>query len=246
MKSRVIAGALIVFASLSQAAEVIPKKPDRYFNDYARVASPATADRLNHQLAEFERETSNQFLVVVYPQMQSDSDIADYVRRFVSTWNVGQKGNRNGVVLAVFVKDHKMTIQTNYGLEGALPDAICIDIINDIIRPKFKAGDYEGGLAAGINAIIAATRGEYKGSGKTFADKRGNAGVPSFLLFVIFVIVLIVISRASRRRGYHYSGFGGPLVGGWSSGSSGGWSGGDSFVGGGGGSFGGGGASGSW
>src|SRR5947207_9655262 len=78
----------ILFAINSHAAEVIPRKPDRYFNDYAGVVSKADADRLNHRLADFERESSNQFLVVVYPHMQSDSDIADYVRRFVSTWDV--------------------------------------------------------------------------------------------------------------------------------------------------------------
>jgi uncharacterized protein len=249
--SVLIVVALASFASLSPAAEVIPPKPDRYFNDYASVVPPAEADRLNHQLAEFERESSNQFLVVVYPRMQSDSDIADYVRRSVSTWNIGQEGKRNGVVLAVFVNDHKMTIQTNYGLEGALPDATCFEIINNIIRPKFKAGDYASGLEAGINAIIAATRGEYKGSGKTVTERRGSTGAPSFLFFIVFVVVLIVISRMMRRLGgYGYSsGRAGPIFfpmggggGGWSSGSS--LS--DSFMGGGGGSFGGGGASGSW
>src|SRR5689334_7426182 len=83
------------------AAEVIPPKPDRYFNDYAHVVSSTAAEKFNHQLADFERETSNQFVVVVYPHMDSDSDIADYVRRVVSTWDIGQKGKRNGVVLAV-------------------------------------------------------------------------------------------------------------------------------------------------
>jgi uncharacterized protein len=242
----------ILLAINSRAAEVIPPKPDRYFNDYAGVVSREVAHRFNEQLAQFERETSNQFLVVVYQHMQSDSDIADYVRRFVSAWNIGQKGRRNGVVLAVFVDDHKLTIQTNYGLEGALPDATCFDIINNVIRPKFKAGDYEGGLQAGINAIIAASHGEYKGSGKTVAEgRRRGSGASGLWPFLIFVIVLIGISRMMRRLGgYGYSsGRSGPVFlpmgggGGWSSGGGGGFSG---FSGGGGGSFGGGGASGSW
>jgi len=246
----------LAFATLlaisSHAAEVIPPKPDRYFNDYAGVVAKEAAQRFNEQLAQFERETSNQFLVLIYPKMQSDSDIADYVRRFVSTWNIGQKGKRNGVVLAIFVDDHKMTIQTNYGLEGALPDAICFDIINNIIRPRFKAGDYRGGLEAGINAIIAAIRGEYEGSGKTVAEQRRGGGASSLWFFIIFIFALIVISKVMRRLGgYGYSsGRGGPIFfpiggggGSWSSGGGGGFSG---FVGGGGGSFGGGGASGSW
>jgi uncharacterized protein len=236
------------------AAEVIPPKPDGYFNDYADVISKAQADALNHKLAEFERETSNQLLVVVFPKMQSDSDVADYTRRVAQTWGVGQKEQRNGAVLFVFVQDRKMWIQAGYGLEGVLPDAVCFDIYDNVIRPKFKAGDYSGGLNGGIDAIIAAARGEYKGTGKTVLQRHGSnpSPLPLFIFFIIFVIVLIRIIHVQRKGGYGYSGFGGPFIGGsgggWSSGggaSSSGWSGGDGFMGGGG-SFGGGGAGGSW
>jgi uncharacterized protein len=246
--------ALLVFLSLQcNAAETLLPKPDRYFNDYAGVVTPGAAQRLNTKLAQFEADTSNQFVVVVYEHMQSDSSIDDYVRRSVNTWDVGQKGKRNGVVLAVFIDDRKMTIQTNYGLEGALPDAICSEIIRNVIGPKFKTKDYEGGLQDGINAVIAATRGEYKGTGRTAAEGRGHDSGAAGLLVFFFVLLMILLAiRASRRfGGYRYTGGGGPFVsgnwgsgGGWSSGSSGGSFG--SFVGGGGGSFGGGGASGSW
>src|SRR5205823_8691712 len=73
------------------AAEVVPPKPDRYFNDYAHIVSPGAALRFNQQLAQFERETSNQVLVAIYPKMQTDSDIADYTQRIAQTWGVGQK-----------------------------------------------------------------------------------------------------------------------------------------------------------
>ena len=83
------------------AAEVIPPKPDRYFNDYAHIISQGTAERLNQQLAQFERDTSTQVVVAIYPKMQSDSDIADYTRRVAQSWGVGQKTANNGVVLFV-------------------------------------------------------------------------------------------------------------------------------------------------
>ena len=142
-----------------------------------------------------------------------------------------------------------MFIQVGYGLEGALPDATAFDITERHIKPLFRAGNIEAGLATGIDLIFKAIRGEYKGSGKTVADNRGKTGAPNFLFFIIFVIILIVISRVMRRLGgYGYSsGRGGPIFfptgggGGWSSG--GGGSGGFS---GGGGSFGGGGAGSSW
>jgi uncharacterized protein len=234
----------------AHAAEVIPPKPDRYFNDYAGVVPKAAADRFNEQLAQFERETSDQVVVAVFPKMQSDSDIADYTQRVAQAWGVGQKERRNGVVLFVFTQDRKMFIQVGYGLEGALPDATTFDITERHIKPLFRAGNYEGGLATGIDLIFKAIRGEYKGLGKTAAEQQRGGGSFKLLPFLIFVIVLIIISRVTRRLGgYSYSSRGGgpvfiPTGGGWSSGGGGG--GGFGGFSGGGGSFGGGGAGSSW
>jgi uncharacterized protein len=243
-----IAALLASLAIESQAAEVIPPKPDRYFNDYAGVVSKEAAYRFNEQLAQFERETSDQVVVAVFAKMQSDSDVADYTRRLAQAWGVGQKERRNGVVLFVFVQDRKMFIQVGYGLEGALPDITAFDITEYHIKPLLRNGDYQAGLATGIDLICEAIRGEYKGSGKTVAEQHHGSGAPSLLFFIIFVIVLIIISRVMRRfGGYGYSsGRGGPIFlptgggGGWSSGGGGG-----GFSGGGG-SFGGGGAGSSW
>ena len=238
-----------LLATKSQGAEVIPPKPDRYFNDYADVVSKTAALRFNEELAQFERETSDQVVVAIFPKMQSDSDIADYTQRVAQAWGVGQKERRNGVVLFVFVQDRKMFMQVGYGLEGALPDVTSFDITERRMKPRFRNGDYEGGLATGIDSIFKAIRGEYKGSGNTVAERnRRGGGTPSFLFFIIFLIALIVISRIMRRLGgYGYSSRrGGPIFfpgggggGGWSSGGGGGFSGG-------GGSFGGGGAGSSW
>ena len=252
VRSPAIALALaILFASNARTAEVIPPKPDRYFNDYAGVVSKEAAYRFNEQLAQFERETSDQVVVAIFPKMQSDSDIADYTQRVAQAWGVGQKERRNGVVLFVFVQDRKMFIQVGYGLEGALPDATAFDITERHIKPPFRSGNYEAGLASGIDLICKAIRGEYKGSGKTVAKQRRGAGASGLLPFIIFVIVLIIISRVMRRLGgYGYSsGRAGPIFiptgggGGWSSGGGGG---GFSGFSGGGGSFGGGGAGSSW
>jgi uncharacterized protein len=241
--------ALFLAPQLS-ATEFIPPKPPAYFNDYANVVSKEAAHRFNEQLAQFERETSDQIVVAVFPKMQSDSSVEDYAQRVAQAWGVGQKMQRNGVVLLVFTADRKMSIQVGYGLEGVLPDITAYDIRANHIQPYFRSGDYERGLATGIDLICKAIRGEYKGSEKTVAEERGNAGAPSFLFFIIFIVVLIVISKIVRRLGgYGYSSRGGGPIflpigsggGGWSSGG-----GGFSGFSGGGGSFGGGGSSGSW
>jgi uncharacterized protein len=247
------------FPAASRAAEVIPPVPARYFNDYANVVSPSDADQFNQQLAQFERDTSNQIVVAVYPKMQSDSDIADYTFRVANTWHVGQKNKNNGAVLFVFIQDHKLFIQVNYGLEGALPDATCKQIIDQEITPSFKTGDYAGGLRAGINAILAATKGEYKGNGSTANDSNGtNFGWVIFVVFILLVIAIRVLNNSSGGRSYYgttrpsggfllgaLSGFlaGGGGSGGGFGGGGGGFGGGFS---GGGGMGGGGGAGGSW
>src|SRR5437879_6430524 len=103
------------------AAETMPPKPAVYFNDYAGVVNQSTALQLNEQLAQFERDTSTQIVVAIYPSMQSESDVADYTQRIAQTWRVGGKEHNNGAVLFVFVANHQMFIQTGYGVEGALP-----------------------------------------------------------------------------------------------------------------------------
>jgi uncharacterized protein len=241
---------------LVAAAEKLPPKPSRYFTDEAHVVSSATAERLNKTLEDFERDTSNQILAVIYPKMETDSSIEDYTVRLAQSWHVGQKGKDNGAVLFVFVQDRKMFIQVGYGLEGALPDATCKQIVENEIKPRFRNGDFDGGLSAAVNAMLAATRGEYKGGGTTVAAqqaRRSSKRSPGWsILFFVFLFVMIGFS--GRRRRY---GFWGPMGGGWGgwtiggggfSSGGGGWSGGGDSGGfsSGGGSFGGGGAGGSW
>src|SRR5207248_10203344 len=160
--------------------------------------SKETADRFNEQLAEFERETSDQVVVAVLPKMQSDSDVADYTQRVAQAWGVGQKERRNGVVRFVFIQDRKMFIQVGYGLEGALPDATAFDITERHITPLFRNGNYEAGLASGIDLICKAIRGEYNGSGKTVTEPHPGPGGLGLLPLIIIVIVPILTPSSLR------------------------------------------------
>lgn len=246
--------ALVLWSMGAFAAEVIPPPPKTYFYDGAGVTRPETAQRLNRELEQFERDTSNQIVVAVYPRMRSDSSIEDYTVRVAQAWHVGQKGRDNGAVLFVFVKERKMYIQVGYGLEGVLTDFLCNQIINNEIKPRLRAGDFDGGLASGVHAMIAATKGEYKGTGRTVAENRSEASGENISgwVVVLFFIALWLLSRllghlpGSRGPGSHGRMGGGPILftGGGSSEFSGG-GGGGGFSGGGGG-FGGGGAGGDW
>ena len=246
---------------MAQAKEVIPPAPKNHFNDYAGVVSQSVAATLNNELTQFERDTGNQFVVAIYPTMQSDSSIEEYTVLVARAWGVWTKEKNNGIALFIFTQDHKLFIQTGYGLEGALPDALCKRIISDEIVPRFKQGDFNGGVTAGVHAVIAATKGEYKGTGRTVRESQsggGGSGSSSTLLLLLLLFLgipaWIVISTMRRgfsinRRGYSggfWTGGGsGYSGGGWSSGGGGFGGGGGSFSGGGG-SFGGGGAGGSW
>lgn len=244
-----LASVILLWSFTALAAEVIPPPPQNHFNDYAKVVSPQTDAQLNSELQQFERDTGNQVVVAVYPKMQSDSSIEDYTQRIAQLWKAGQKERNNGAVLFVFVADRKLFIQVGYGLEGALPDALCKQIIVNEITPRFKANDFDGGLINGVHAIMAAAKGEYKGTGKTVAESSPMQSSTLILVFagalVLFVFILLFVRRLSNGgRGGGGSGGGGWLIS--SGGSSGFSSGGGSSFSGGGGSFGGGGAGGSW
>ncbi len=246
--------AVLLCTQRAGSAEILPSKPAGYFNDYAGVVDRAVALQLNEQLAQFERETSTQLVVVVYQTMQSESSVDDYTRRITQTWGVGQKGKNNGAVLFVFVENRQMFIQTGYGVEGALPDATCFDITHNLIAPRFKQGDYTGGLQAGVTAMMQAVKGEYKGTGKTRQESAtGSGGFPFGLIIFLIIIAFFIFKNRSRkgRRGYGYSQLGGPFIGGfggggWSGGGGGSSGGGFSGFSGGGGGFGGGGAGSGW
>lgn len=237
------------------AEEKIPPRPPAYFNDYAGVVPKPKALELNEKLAQFERDTSNQVLVAVFRKMESDSDIADYTQRIAQSWQVGQAEKRNGAVLFVFIDDRKMFIQVGYGLEGALPDVTAFAITERHIKPRFRAGDYVGGLGEGVDLILKAIRGEYTGEGATVQEKsrsKVSTGCGPLGFILILIVILAFIRLGRRRGGFGYTGLGGPFISsgwgsGWSSGSSSSSSGGGfSGFSGGGGSFGGGGAGSSW
>jgi uncharacterized protein len=238
--------------------EQIPDKPQRYVTDRAGVFGPGQAEALNAKLEQFERETSNQVLVWIDEKIPEGFTLEDFTVRAGQKWGAGQKQEDNGAILFVFTGDRKVRIEVGYGLEGVLPDATARRIIDDEIVPRFRAGDFPGGATAGADAMMAATKGEYKGTGTTVDERRrGRSGDRSscllaLLFFGIFILLPLFMrkNKAFRTHGgrgwWSSGGWGGG--GGWSGGGGGGWSGGGGGGGfsGGGGSFGGGGASGSW
>jgi uncharacterized protein len=241
---RIILLSVLFFVSVvfSPAQQDIPVVHQR-INDETGTLSPEEVSVLESSLAQFEKETSNQIVVLIVPSTQGDS-FEDYSLRVAEKNKLGKKGRDNGVLLFIAKEDHNLRIEVGYGLEGSLPDAISGQIIRRVIIPKFKQNDYFGGIQAGLGAIMQATKGEYKGAQENNGSKKFKP-----LIVILMILLFGVLPRIFGGGRKHYVGSSGySSGGGFFGGFGGGGSGGGGFGGfsGGGGSFGGGGASGSW
>ena len=227
------------------AGPVVPPVPTRFVTDKAGVIAPDVAAGLERRLFDFEKETSNQFLVYTETAVPDGTTLEEYTVTCAQVWKAGQTQRKNGMILFVFPGSRKARLEVGYGLEGAMPDALARRVLDEQVLPRFRAGDYSGGISSGVSAAIAATKGEYKGTGRAGGQRQERA-IPTSLLLGLGFVFFFVILPALRggRRGYSYIGRGGWGSGGF--GGFGGFGGGGGGFSGGGGSFGGGGASGNW
>lgn len=233
--------------------------------DNAAILSPAEEQALEAKLAALEAQSQRQLVVVTLPDLQG-YEISDYGYQLGRHWGLGDKERNDGALLIVAPNERKVRIEVGYGLEGVLTDALSSLIINEAIVPRFRAGDYPGGIAAGVDRLVAqlqlpeeeARRVAEQAQARQLADDAPEFGFGSvlFLLFILFFFVLPMLRAMGGRGRRHRGGSGlGPIIlwsalnsishGGRSGGFGGGGFGGGGFSGGGG-SFGGGGASGSW
>ena len=234
-------GFLLLFLTLPLClyALKIPARPLGYVSDFAGLMSPAVKANLEGQLRSFESQTSNQIVVATFPSLEEES-LEDFSIRLAEQWKVGQKGKDNGAILLIFKNDRKVRIEVGYGLEGVLPDAICKLIIESEITPRFRQGRFDEGIQRAVEAMMAATKNEYRATASSSTEN-----FVSLFLFIFFMGLLPFFYRfllknsrgytSMSRRGIYSSG------GYWGGGGFGG----GGFSGGGGG-FGGGGASGGW
>ena len=112
-----------------------------FVSDYAHLLSPEQINSLDQKLQGLENSSSNQVAVVIIKSLQGDT-IDNFAVQLFADWKIGQTKKDNGVLILVAVEEHKMRIEVGYGLEGALPDAIASQIINNTLRPAFKTGNY--------------------------------------------------------------------------------------------------------
>jgi len=219
-----------------------------YANDFTSTLSNSQLAYLNDKLKRFDDSTSNQIVFLMISTLNG-YPIELYTYEVASRNKIGTAKNNNGVLFFVAKEDRKMRIEVGYGLEGALPDALASSILRNEVRPHFKEGNYFEGIKAGIDAIISATKGEYKSDKK----EKEEDDIKFPFIYIIMLIIFLLIARGGRGGGSIIPWL---IIGSMGGGRSRSWGGGGSFGGGagggfggfsgGGGSFGGGGASGSW
>jgi uncharacterized protein len=252
---------LVVFVLLgiSGFTQEFPAKPNTLVNDYTNTLTQDEIYQLERKLVAFDDSTSIQIAIAII-QSTGVYDVDDYAVRLGEHWGVGHKGKNNGIMILVALKDRKVSIQTGYGVEGALPDAAAAKIRLNEINPNFREGNYFAGLDRATDAIIAYTKGEYKND--TPKRKGQNSSKFPIVLIILIIIIISIISKRGGGRGGQIigsrggsslfwwtlmSGMGGNRGGGGGFGGFGGGSGGGGGFGGfGGGSFGGGGSGGDW
>jgi len=150
---------LLAFASAvaAQPAEV-PYLTGRVV-DNAEILSPETRRRLTETLRQHEQKTGNQVAVLTVPTIHGES-VEEYAVRVFENWKLGQKGKDNGVLVVIVPQDRRMRIEVGYGLEGVLTDAHASRIIRNLMTPRFREGDFSGGVARGVDAVIAQLEGK--------------------------------------------------------------------------------------
>lgn len=134
-------------------------QPTGYVNDFAGMLSPSTVSDLNGKLSEFEKKTGNEIAVATVKDLQGTT-VEDFAVRLFENWKIGKKGKDNGVLLLISKDERKVRIEVGYGLEPNLTDAQSYNIIHNVITPKFKAGDYDQGIIAGVDGITKTISGE--------------------------------------------------------------------------------------
>ena len=203
--------ALFTFSTAVFALDVPPLRG--HVNDYAAMLSPATVQELEADLTAFERSDSTQIVVLTVPTL-GDESLEEYSIKVAEAWRIGQKKIDNGVILLIAKQERKLRIEVGRGLEGKLTDLVSGQIIQREIKPRFKAGEFDGGVKSGVAAIMAVAKGEYTANPRDIGPaKRSVHPSHSIFTFVIFLMVAcIFLGSMSRILGGLAGAIGLPII----------------------------------
>lgn len=231
----------VVLDSIFLFGQPIPARPQDYVNQYnTRLLSSNEQKELSSLLKSIDEAGVAQIVVAVFDSY-GESTPEEFTIKLAEQWKIGHKGKDNGIIIAVFEKERTVRIEVGYGLEGVVTDAESWRIIQKIMIPAFREGNYFEGLRGAVQELYKLMTGNYLGDYQPMKRRSNDDSPVGILIFIIIIIILQVLF--GRRRGMIYTSGGRRSYGGF--GGFGGFGGGGGFSGGGG-SFGGGGATGRW
>jgi uncharacterized protein len=170
-----------------------------YVNDYAGMVSPSARSKIEGELRTFEQSDSTQVVILTVPSLEGEN-IEEFSIKVAEAWKIGQQQKDNGVLFVVSKQERKIRIEVGRGLEGKLTDLTAGRIIDQVIKPRFKQGDFDGGFITGVSALIDATRGEFKAEQRPV--QRRQKGFPPFLtLFLFWGVFTLILGSISRILG---------------------------------------------
>lgn len=199
---------LLLIPSLGAALDVPPLRA--HVNDTGGMLSSSAVSKMEQELAAFEKSDSTQIVVLTIPSLEGES-LEEYSIKVAESWKIGQKGKDNGAILLIAKQERKIRIEVGRGLEGKLTDLLSGRIIRGEIAPRFKAGDFDGGVHAGVTAIMAAVKGEYT-AGPEKSGQRGGSSSSFLTLFLFLFIGCVVLGAISKVLGGLAGAVGLPLV----------------------------------
>ncbi len=185
---------LFLIPTAGNALDVPPLKA--HVNDYANILSPAASQKIEAELSAFEMSDSTQIAVLTIPSLEGEN-IEEYAIKVAEAWQIGQQGKDNGAILLVSKGDRKIRIEVGRGLEGTLTDLLSGRIIRYEIGPRFKQGDFDGGVAAGVSSIMSAVKGEYAADPQD--ARQGKKGSPKLMTLLIFLFVACIVLGALSK-----------------------------------------------
>jgi len=174
------------------------------------MISPSVKANLENDLKNFKRTDSTQIVILTVPSLEGDA-IEDFSIRVAESWKIGQEGKDNGIIFTVAKQEKKIRIEVGRGLEGRVTDLMSGRIIDLVIKPKFRRGDFDHGFTAGVQALVDASRGEFKANGNQRRQKQEKSS--RFVTFLVFgSFVILVLGSVSRIMGGVSGAVGLPLM----------------------------------
>lgn len=190
----------MLFAPVSLAALDVPVLQGRV-NDYGNMISPEAEARLESELKAFEESDSTQVVILTVTSLEGDV-LEDYTIRVAEKWKIGQAKKDNGVIFFAAKNDRVMRIEVGRGLEGVLTDLLSGRILDNIVRPRFRSGDFDGGFIEGSAAIVKACRGEFTNDNPPGSGRSEGSGSPLFMFFFMGILFLsAIVKKFSKPAG---------------------------------------------